>query len=212
VPSTDVPAELMAMTLGDSLNTGGLLTWVAELQAGNPDAADPEFRRILTRVERMTRAAFKRFARVGRFVEPDDVVQNTVVRLLSAFRAIRPASTRDFYALVNELIRREFLDLTRRYFGPQGHGTRTAAVPVGEGDNEFMPPGIGPDADADELAAFHEAVAKLPAREQEVIGLAYYHAWTQGQIAALFNVSTRTVQRWQEAAVTQIREQLASDR
>jgi RNA polymerase sigma-70 factor (ECF subfamily) len=199
------------MSLGDSLSTGGLLAWVVELQAGKPNAAEPEFRRILSRVERMTRAAFKRYTRVGRFVEPADVVQNTIMRLLNAFRAIRPASTRDFYAIVNELIRREFLDLTRRYFGPQGPGTRTIAMPVGEGDGHFVPPGLEPDADADQLAAFHEAVAKLPAREQEVIGLAYYHGWTQTQIAALFQVSTRTVQRWQDAAVARIQEATSTD-
>jgi RNA polymerase sigma factor (sigma-70 family) len=199
------------MNLGDSLNTRGLLTWVSELQAGNPDAAEPEFRRILSRVERMTRNAFKRYARVGRFVEPDDVVQNTVMRLLNAFRAVRPQSTRDFYALVNELIRREFLDLTRRYFGPNKQGTHLGDVQLGEGDGEYMPPGLAPDADVDQLAAFHEVVAKLPAKEQEVIGLAYYHGWKQSEIAALFNVSTRTVQRWQDDAVARIREALALD-
>jgi RNA polymerase sigma-70 factor (ECF subfamily) len=139
------------------------------------------------------------------------VVQNTIIRLLSAFRAIRPQSTRDFYALANELIRREFLDLTRRYFGPQGQGTRVAPVPVGEGAGEYIPPGLAPDADADQLAAFHEAIAKLPAKEREVIGLAYYHGWTQTQMASLFNVSTRTVQRWMDGAVERIRQELGTE-
>jgi RNA polymerase sigma-70 factor (ECF subfamily) len=194
----------------DSLNTAGLLSWVVELQNGRPDAAEPEFRRILTRVEKLTRKAFGRYSRVGRFVELDDVVQNTLMRLLAAFREIRPTSTRHFYALVNELIRREFLDLIRRYFGPEGHGSNVAAVPVGEGEGEHAPP-AAPDPDLDQLTAFHEAVAKLPAEQREVICLVYYHGWTQAEIGEILGVSTRTIQRWQEAAVAQLRAATGAD-
>jgi RNA polymerase sigma factor (sigma-70 family) len=195
------------MSLGDSLDTAGLHQWVTELQAGRPGAAEPEFLRILSRVERMTRTTFRRYTRVGRFLEPEDVVQNTLLRLFAALRQIRPASTRDFYALVNELIRREFLDLTRRYFGPQGLGTRVADRALADGDH--LPPGVPPDADLDQLTAFHEVLEKLPVEEREVIGLAYYHGWPQTQIAELFGVSTRTVQRWHEAGVAEIRKALS---
>ncbi len=200
------------MNLGDSLNTAGLHNWIGELQAGRPGAAEPEFLRILCRVERMTRTTFRRYSRVGRFVEPEDVVQNTLLRLFAALRQIRPASMRDFYALVNTLIRRELIDLTRRYFGPQGSGTRVAARPLGEGDADQLPPGVSPEADIDQLTAFHETLEKLPVEEREVIGLAYYHGWPQTQIAELFGVSTRTVQRWHEAGVAQIREAISGKR
>ncbi len=196
------------MDPGDSLNTAGLHNWVAELQAGRPGAAEPEFLRILSRVERMTRTTFRRFSRVGRFVEPEDVVQNTVLRLFAALRQIRPATMCDFYALVNALIRRELIDLTRKYFGPQGSGTRVAAKPLAEGETDQLPPGVPPEADIDQLTAFHETLEKLPVEEREVIGLAYYHGWPQAQIAELFGVSTRTVQRWHEAGVVQIRQAL----
>ncbi|MFO0823231.1 MAG: sigma-70 family RNA polymerase sigma factor [Gemmataceae bacterium] len=199
------------MSLGESLNTLGLHSWVAELQAGRPGAAEPEFLRILSRVERMTRTTFRRFSRVGRFVEPEDVVQNTMLRLFAALRQIRPASMRDFYALVNELIRREFLDLTRRYFGPQGSGRRIAAQPLTDADGDQLPPGVSPVADLDQFTAFHEALEQLPVEEREVIGLGYYHGWPQAQIAELFGVSTRTVQRWHEAGVAQIRRILGND-
>src|SRR5262249_57031017 len=116
----------------------------------------------------------------------DDVVQNSLIRLLAAFREVRPNSVRHFYALTNELIRRELLDLAKRYYGPRGHGTNLAEVPVGEGEGEHAPPAAEPAAaDLERLAAFHEAVAALPVLEREGIGLAYYHGGTQAQIAEL---------------------------
>ena len=38
----------------------------------------------------------------------------------------------------------------------------------------------------------------LPVREREVVGLVFYHGWTQAQVAELFGVDVRTVRRWWE--------------
>lgn len=188
-----------------SLNTFDLLFWVTELQAGRPDAAEPTFRRIMSRVETLARAMFKKFPRVGRFVDVEDVIQNSLVRLLSAFRDIRPASTRDFYALVNTLIRRELLDLAKHYYSVRGLGTNLAAASVGEGEAEVTAMAPSDPADLELYTAFHEAIDRLPAEEREVIGLTYYHGWTQAEVADLFQVSVRTVQRWNQSAFESIR-------
>lgn len=105
------------------LDTADLLFWVTELRAGRADAAEPQFRKIIARVEQMARHMFRRFPRVGRYVDVDDVVQNTLIRLLRTMRDVRPGSTRQFYALTTELIRRELLDLAKHYYGPRGEGT-----------------------------------------------------------------------------------------
>src|SRR5262245_38905821 len=168
----------------DSLNTGDLQFWVEELQAGRPDAAEPTFRRILARVEKFATAMFKKFPRVGRFVEIDDVVQNTLVRLLRAMQDIRPESTRHFYALTNELIRRELLDLTKHFYGPRGDGTNLAAIAAGEGQGEHAPPDLTAAlaAELEKMTTFHEAVAAMPTEEREVVALTYYHGWKQVEI------------------------------
>jgi RNA polymerase sigma factor (sigma-70 family) len=42
----------------------------------------------------------------------------------------------------------------------------------------------------------------LPVAEREVVGLVFYHGWTQAQIAELFQVDERTVRRrWQSACL-----------
>jgi RNA polymerase sigma-70 factor (ECF subfamily) len=190
-----------------SPDTDELVFWVTELQHGRADAAEPVCREIMARVERLARVMLKRFPRVGRFVDAEDVVQNCLMRLLAACRQIRPTSRRHFYALTGELIRRELLDLTKHYYGPHGHGTNLVDVAVGEGEREYPPADPTSDlTDLERAAAFHEAVGKLPAREQEAIVLMYYHGWTQAGIADLFRVSIRTVQRWQESGIAHLRQ------
>lgn len=189
-----------------SLNTHDLVFWVTELQAGRPAAAEPIFRKIMARVERLARATFKKFPRVGRFVDADDVVQSSLIRLLAAFREVRPASRRHFYSLANELIRRELLDLVRHYYGPHGDGTNQTELTVGEGPGEVPAADHAGPTEAERLASFHETIAGLPAEEQEVIGLSYYHGWSQAEIAGLLQVSVRTVQRWLDSALARLRQ------
>jgi RNA polymerase sigma factor (sigma-70 family) len=51
---------------------------------------------------------------------------------------------------------------------------------------------------------FHEAVEKLPLDQREVFSLAFYHGWTQPQIAQLHAVDERTIRRRWQAACLQL--------
>ena len=59
--------------------------------------------------------------------------------------------------------------------------------------------------DFDKWVAFHEEVEKLPVEEREVIGLVFYHGFSQAEIADLFQVSERTVQRRWQSAVARLK-------
>lgn len=185
------------------LTTGALLRWVLELHAGRPSAAEPEFRRILASVRRLATDMFRKFRRVGRFAELDDVLNGSLARLLSTLRAIRPESTREFDALANTAIRRELLDLITRFYGPRGAGTNEAAVRVGGDAGEVDPANAAEDLDR--MTAFHEAVQALPVELREAFGLRYYHGWLQADIGNLFGVSVKTVERWQGEARDRLR-------
>ncbi len=70
---------------------------------------------------------------------------------------------------------------------------------------EFDPPDRGgDDSDLDRWCRFHQEVERLPAQEREVVGLIFYHGWTQTQVAELFQVNVRTVRRWWEAALVEL--------
>jgi RNA polymerase sigma factor (sigma-70 family) len=74
---------------------------------------------------------------------------------------------------------------------------RRAEVPV-----ETLPDDRIASPDLDLWTAFHEAVERLPAEEREVVGLVFYHGWTQSQVAELFQVSERTIaRRWHSACL-----------
>ena len=190
-----------------SLNTGDLQLWVVELQAGRPNAAEGVFRTIQRSVQRLAGRAFKKFPRAGRFADLDDVIQGSLIRLLSTLRAIRPESTRQFYALTNTAIRRELLDLIKKYYGPAGAGTNLSGLSVGNESGE-LDPADEYRADLDDMTAFHSAVEKLPPEEREAFSLKYYHDWPLTDIADLFEVSVRTVQRWQTTAEQLLRQRV----
>lgn len=191
------------------LSTRSLHLWVIELQAGRPNAAEPVFTKVIAAVETRTAAAFRKFARVGRFADLNDVIQGAMLRLLAAMRAIRPESTRHFYALVSTAIRRELLDLIKKYYGPAGPGTRLVGPSVDDrGDPHDPAAPAEADAELERMTAFHLAVEALPAEPREAYSLRYYHGWSQEDIADLLDVSVRTIHRWQRDAEKRLKAQL----
>jgi RNA polymerase sigma-70 factor (ECF subfamily) len=179
--------------------------WLDSIQAGDRAAAEQLLLRVGQRLERLARKMLRRFPGVQRWADTGDVLQNATLRLLRALHEVRPADTREFFSLAGEQMRRELLDLSRHFYGPQGEGANHASV-AGATDSqaaECAPPDRADDADdLERWCAFHEAVAQLPAEEREVISLVFYHGWTQEQIAELFQVDVRTVRRrWQAACV-----------
>jgi RNA polymerase sigma-70 factor (ECF subfamily) len=188
-----------------SLSTNRLLHWLDRLQTGDPSAQDELLRHVGGRLERLARKMLGRFPSVRRWADTGDVLQNATLRLLRALKEVRPANTRAFFSLAAEQMRRELLDLQRHFFGPWGAGANHA-IGAAANDSEaeaVEPPDRGDGAaDLERWCAFHEAMAQLPAAEREVIGLVFYHGWTQAQIAELFQVDERTIRRrWQSACL-----------
>jgi len=200
----------MSTTPSPTPHTTELHRWLARMQAGDPGAREELLRGVSARLERLARGMLRRFPDVARWEQTGDVLQNALLRLLRALREVRPGSMRQFYGLAAEQIRRELLDLVRHYRGARrpaaGHATRPAGGSTA-GPPDQADPAPAPD-ELDRWAAFHEDVARLPAREREVVGLTFYHGWSQAEVAELFGVSERTVQRWWQSALLNLREQL----
>jgi RNA polymerase sigma-70 factor (ECF subfamily) len=181
---------------------------VARLQEGDGRASDELLRRAGARLEALARRMLCRFPNVGRYEQTGDVLQGATLRLLRALTKIRPESTRAMFGLAAEQIRRELLDLSRRYYGPEGWGANhdSNALPAGFSSAPESPrEPFAPDEDPAELerwTAFHEAVEHLPAEEREVFSLAYYHGWSQREIAELMQHDERTIRRkWRHACL-----------
>ena len=187
-----------------SLHTTQLRLWVERIRAGDLSAREEMLHAVYARLERLARKMLRRYPAVGRWEETGDLLHNAVPRLLRALREVEPASVRDFIGLAAEQMRRELLDLARHHHTRQMHGPSYGA---GNDSGAAVPDPPDTAEDPDELekwCAFHEAVERLPAEEREVVGLIYYHGWTQAEAAEHLRVSKRSVQRHWSAAMLKL--------
>ncbi len=190
------------MTPDSSFDTFQLHDYLARYRAGDRAATDAFLRRVCGRLERLARSMLRGFPSVRRWADTDDVLQSALMRLLHTLQATQPESTRHFANLAALHIRRELLDLARHYRNRLDRPGGAADSHDGEEAAEPADPGSGVVGDLDQWSAFHEQVDQLPAEEREVVGLTFYHGWTQAQIAELFQVDERTVRRrWRSAAL-----------
>jgi RNA polymerase sigma factor (sigma-70 family) len=186
-----------------------LVRLVERMQGGDREARDELIRAFQGRLEHLAGTMLRKYPSVGRWVEVGDVLQGSLMRLLRALESVRPESTRAFFGLAAEQMRRELLDLARHFYGPQGQGAHHDSVGARpDASRQRIEPAGPADDDLDRWCRFHEEVARLPAQEREVVGLVYYHGWTQAQVAALFQVHVRTVRRWWEAALVKLHREL----
>jgi RNA polymerase sigma-70 factor (ECF subfamily) len=172
---------------------------IDRIQRGDEDARDQLVRSVGNNLERLARKMLQRYPGVQRWEETGDVLQNALLRLLRAVEEIKPPSMREFFGLAAEQVRRVLIDLARHYRSSKGLGTNL----VSDGDSILRNLDVAEPAADDNLERwhdFHEAVQRLPAEEREVMGLVFYHGWTQAQIAELFQTSERSIRRrWQSA-------------
>ncbi len=183
------------------METVQLNDWLDRWRAGDLRARDELVRAALPRLELLARKMLRRFPNVRPLNDTQDVLQNAVLRLLRSLQQVDPppANTRAFFGLAAMEIRRVLLDLARQ----GGAARRRGLGRPGDALREEEPPEARDVVeDLERWAAFHEAVERLPVEEREVIGLAFYHGWTQARIAELLQVSERTVAgRWHSACL-----------
>jgi RNA polymerase sigma-70 factor (ECF subfamily) len=182
--------------------------WIDRLRAGDESARAELLRVSCDRLADLTRRMLRRYERLRRWEQTDDVVQNVAMRLYRTLESVTPESPRDYYRLASLNIRRELLDLAKHYFGPQGLGTLYVSTPeetVGEDRTRENPASDPADVTHDPSrieawAEFHREVAALPDDEREVFDLIWYQGLSRAEAAEVLGISERTLmRRWQEA-------------
>jgi RNA polymerase sigma factor (sigma-70 family) len=197
------------MGWGGSSTTIGVL--IQRLGAGDGAAHEAILACSRDRLAALTHQMLKGYPGVARWEATDDVLQNAMLRLDRALRAVPPRTTLDFLRLASTQIRRELIDLARRYAGPEGLGANHESRDIG-GDR--LPEGAGPSSDThdpERLATwseFHEAIDRLDADQGELFDLLWYQGLTQPEAAAVLGCSERTVHRRWVAARLRLAEAL----
>jgi RNA polymerase sigma-70 factor (ECF subfamily) len=159
------------------------------------------------RLRNLARKMLKRYPKVHRWEQTDDVLQNATLRLHRTLQQLPVETSRHFFRLASLHLRRELLDLAKHYYGPLGQGARHATA----GPDDSATPGEDSEAagpadlsgEPSRLAAwseFHQQIEALPEEEREIFDLLWYQGLSQAEAAELLNVTERTVKRrWQTA-------------
>jgi len=120
-------------------------------------------------------------------LQPEELLDSVVERLLKAMRSIRPQTVRQFFALVNQHMRWELHDVARRLDEqPTAVELREDMVPAPASSGSVLTP---------DGRRMLKAIDDLPEDEREVFGLVHVQGLTQGEAAEVIDVSIRTVQR-----------------
>lgn len=158
---------------------------------------------------KLTRSMKRGFGRVNRWEQTEDVFQRAIMRLHRALGQVQINDARHFYRLAATQIRRELIDLTRHYGGPEGMGANhaTQLAPRGDQSNapahgayDAMDADAGSPGDMGQWSELHETIESLPAEQKETVELLFYNGLSQDEAAELMGVSTRTVKRYWRSA------------
>lgn len=184
-------------------HTTQLQHWLDLLNGGDEQARVRLIEHACERVRLLARRMLRRFPRVHRWEETDDVLTEALTKLHRSLGTVQPESPRHFYNLAATQIRRVLIDMARHYYGPMGLGVKydTAAVDD-EGNRQPKQEEVIIDEPTDlmEWTEFHQQVEALPEQEREVFSLLWYDGLSQEEAAEVLGMSKRTLRRrWQNA-------------
>jgi RNA polymerase sigma-70 factor (ECF subfamily) len=182
---------------------------IERLKQGDESARGELLEAACERLMRLTRKIKGDYAGVGRWEQTEDVFQSACLRLYESLARLQPTDARHFFRLAAVQIRRELIDLARRYHGPHGLGARHATRLRSEPGQSRTPDRLeAVEATQDptklaEWADFHETIDTLPEPEREVFDLLWYHGLSQDEAAEVLEVDVRTIKRrWRAARLS----------
>jgi RNA polymerase sigma-70 factor (ECF subfamily) len=177
--------------------------WIARLQDGDPKAREALLCCAGERLRQLAHRMLKTYPRVRRWEQTDDVLQNAMLRLYRTLGDVQPQSAADFLRLAALNLRRELLDLTKHYYGPQGQGAHHVSDDPHRSESQRPDPAAAQSLEPQRLQSwseFHEQAGRLPTEELVVFDLIWYQGLAQAEVAQLLGIHERTVKRrWQAA-------------
>ena len=152
---------------------------------------------------RLTRHMFHGYPGLMRWEQTDDIFQNAMIRLHRALADVHIQSERHFFNLAAVQIRRELLDLVKKYkaecsFATHHHTDSLNPHIVGG----LVAKQFAPENDLEKWSEFHQSVENLPQEEKEVVDLLWYQGLDQAKASELLGISPRTLRRrWQAVRI-----------
>ena len=193
----------------ETTTTDAMSQWLVRLHAGEPGARDRLIDCASERLDRLTRRMLDDFPRAGRREQAGDARREAMSRLDRAMEQGPPASVLDFLRLGAYQIRRELIDLARRYCGIRARAPtstapsisrRTVRLTTARCSTRPRRPASRRDGPPGPSSTSRSRPSRT--RSSEAFDLLWYQGLTQAESAAVLGVDERTVQRrWQAARV-----------
>jgi RNA polymerase sigma factor (sigma-70 family) len=187
-----------------------------QLKSGHSQAAQQLIEATLDRLRLLAQRIFADHPRLKRWEEIDDVLQNSSIRLWRALENSHPPTPLDYFSLAAAVIRRELIDLSRRYFGPLGIGANQAKSWLTNGSPDKSPVDYQHDSTYDPVklgcwSEFHEHIEKAALEERILFDLLWYQGLTLSEAAEACGLSERTLRRRWRTARINLHKSLLSD-
>ena len=200
------------MASASSNHTVQVQHWLDRLRDGDQSAREALLQFSCDRLVGLTRKMLRRFDRVRRWEQTDDVVQNAMLRLYRTLADVRPESPADYYRLAAAPISAASCSIWPSTTSGRAASERStrpwAERAKSPREQRDRPAGARAD-DPQQLALwteFHEKIAGLPAELRELFDLLWYQGLTQAEVAELLGVSERTIKRRWAAARLELHE------
>jgi RNA polymerase sigma factor (sigma-70 family) len=185
-------------------NTQKIENLLAAIQAGDNEAREELIKESQERLRRMASKLLKGFPGVARMGQTGDVLQPVLFRLYGALEKKKFDSGRAFVAYAAQMIRRELLDLVRKYRLERAARITNRPDAIGQSPLELVgkpDPEPGVPTEAERL---QEAVEQLPDDEKRVVELRCYGQWSRQETAVILDVDEKTVTRRYGRAVEKL--------
>jgi RNA polymerase sigma factor (sigma-70 family) len=190
---------------GEPLETN-LAAALAAHRRGEPEATDRLQVACHGRMLKLARRLLRLHPEIRRGCHDTlDIFSLASERLWRALQQVNPESERHLMALAAMQVRRQVIDLARKFGGPRSpdrHRVDDAAVQ----DTRRISPLDAAVADIesptqlDHMTRFHHEVDQLPAELREVFSMRFYLGATVADVARAVGCCNRTVKRrWKEA-------------
>jgi RNA polymerase sigma factor (sigma-70 family) len=170
---------------------------LVDLQDSSDDAKAALLDLTCERLRRLASRMLKNYPRLKRWSDTDEVLQAATLRLYKALSSVKPETPEQYFGLAATQIRRELIDLTRHFYGPEGlaanHHSDSGKILTGTANPEEP-------AKLVEWESFHESVDALPKELKMVVEQLWYNGLTQTDAAEVLGISLATLKRrWTQA-------------
>jgi RNA polymerase sigma factor (sigma-70 family) len=168
-----------------------------DLQGGSEGAKAALLDLTCERLRRLSSRMLKNYPRLKRWSDTDEILQAATLRLYKSLSTVKPETPEQYFGLAATQIRRELIDLTRHFYGPEGLATNHQSD-----SGNILTGTANPQEPANlvEWEVFHESVEALPQELKIVVEQLWYNGLTQSDAAKILGISLATLKRrWTQA-------------